>query len=159
MSEKNASDAASKLRDEKLPQFIYKRNCKRFEIDWSGFDGLSLETHESYFKEFVTEFYRMMLRLIDKGSKNVDKSELGILKYELQVLAQPNPNHLKTDTYVQGHLWILKDACDWFVGREEEVDAIKQYIQVWLCLKILCTTPAPHTGFLPAPVCAVRPAR
>ena len=47
--DKAATEMAVKLRDEKLPKSIYKRNCKRFEIDWSGFDGVSLESHSSYF--------------------------------------------------------------------------------------------------------------
>ena len=47
--DKNATELAVKLRDEKLPKAIYKRNMKRFEIDWSGFEGISLESHSSYF--------------------------------------------------------------------------------------------------------------
>ena len=47
--DKAATEMAVKLRDEKLPRSIYKRNCKRFEIDWSGFEGVSLESHSSYF--------------------------------------------------------------------------------------------------------------
>ena len=52
-----------------------------------------------------------MLRLIDRSSKKVERSELGELKYELQ-----------------RHLWILKEACAWFVGRVSEIDQVKQYI-------------------------------
>ena len=59
----------------------------------------------------MTEFYKIMLRLIDRSSKKVAASELSILKYELQC-----------------HLWILKEACDWFVGREKEIEEIKDYI-------------------------------
>ena len=47
--DKNATELAVKLRDEKLPKAIYKRNMKRFEIDWSGMDGVNLETHKKYF--------------------------------------------------------------------------------------------------------------
>lgn len=61
--------------------------------------------------DFVTEFYKIMLRLIDRSSKKVERSELGELKYELQC-----------------HLWILKEACAWFVGRVPEIDRVKQYI-------------------------------
>ena len=32
----------------------------------------------------MTEFYKMMLRLIDRGAKKVVRSELNLLKYELQ---------------------------------------------------------------------------
>ena len=121
--DKAATEMAVKLRDEKLPKSIYKRNCKRFEIDWSGFEGISLETHSSYFTglscccssgqhweilEFVTEFYKMMLRLIERGARRVASSELNLLKYELQ-----------------GHLWILKEASDWFCGKEEEMETIR----------------------------------
>ena len=59
----------------------------------------------------MTEFYKMMLRLIERGAKRVASSELNLLKYELQ-----------------GHLWILKEACDWFCGKEEEVETIRSYI-------------------------------
>ena len=44
-----------------------------------------------YFSDFVTEFYKIMLRLIDRNSKRVATSELSVLKYELQC-----------------HLWIMK---------------------------------------------------
>ena len=47
--DKNAAELAVKLRDERLTKAIYKRNLKRFEIDWSGIDGLNLETHSKYF--------------------------------------------------------------------------------------------------------------
>ena len=40
----------------------------------------------------MTEFYKMMLRLIDRGAKQVASSELNMVKYELQ-----------------GHLWIMKE--------------------------------------------------
>ena len=43
--------------------------------------------------EFVTEFYKIMLRLIDRGAKRVASSELNLLKYELQ-----------------GHLWTMREA-------------------------------------------------
>ena len=127
--DKNAGELAIKLRDEKLQKAIYKRNSKRFEIDWSGMDGISLETHSKYFNgktlclsgwtyllnifslDFVTEFYKIMLRLIDRSAKKVERSELGMLKYELHC-----------------HLWILSEACSWFVGRSSEVDRVKQYI-------------------------------
>ena len=59
----------------------------------------------------MTEFYKMMLRLIDRGAKKVVRSELNLLKYELQ-----------------GHLWTLKEASDWFCGKEQEVESIRQYI-------------------------------
>ena len=29
---------------------------------------------------------------------------------------------------LQGHLWILKEASDWFCGKEEEVEATRRYI-------------------------------
>ena len=109
--DKSATELAVKLRDEKLVKAIYKRNLKRFEIDWSGMEGISLESHQKYFTDFVTEFYKIMIRLIDRSSKKVARSELGVLKYELQ-----------------SHLWIMKVACDWFVGREKEISNIKQYI-------------------------------
>ena len=33
----------------------------------------------------MTEFYKMMIRLVDRSSKKVARSELSVLKYELQV--------------------------------------------------------------------------
>ena len=41
----------------------------------------------------MTEFYKIMLRLIDRGAKRVASSELNLLKYELQ-----------------GHLWTMREA-------------------------------------------------
>ena len=126
--DKNATELAGKLRDEKLQAAIYKRNFKKFEIDWTGIDGISLETHSKYFNgmlltfdknifyhktpaDFVTEFYKVMLRLIDRSSKKVATSELSVLKYELQ-----------------RHLWTLSEAAAWFVGRQQEVATVRRYI-------------------------------
>ena len=120
-----------KLRESIEDHFVnqLRHHSKRFEIDWSGMDGISLETHSKYFNgktlclsgwtylfnissiDFVTEFYKIMLRLIDRSAKKVERSELGMLKYELHC-----------------HLWILSEACSWFVGRSSEVDRVKQYI-------------------------------
>mgnify|MGYP001406718865 CR=1 FL=1 len=72
---------------------------------------MSLPLLNRKYLDFVTEFYKIMLRLIDRSSKKVERSELGELKYELQC-----------------HLWILKEACAWFVGRVPEIDQVKQYI-------------------------------
>ena len=47
--DKAATELAVKLRDEKLPLSIYKRNMKRFEVDWSGMEGIGLESHKQYF--------------------------------------------------------------------------------------------------------------
>ena len=47
-------------------------------------DPLSQFSSISTNSEFVTEFYKMMLRLIDRGAKKVVRSELNLLKYELQ---------------------------------------------------------------------------
>jgi hypothetical protein len=109
--DQSASDRVNHLRDEKLVQTIYKRNFKNFRLMWSGREGLSLQTHDQYIREFVNEFYKNIIRLADRGSKKLDQSELGVLKLELH-----------------GHLWLLKQAADWFVGREKEVEQIQSYI-------------------------------
>ena len=59
----------------------------------------------------MTEFYKVMLRLIDRSSKKVATSELSVLKYELQ-----------------RHLWTLSEAAAWFVGRQQEVATVRRYI-------------------------------
>ena len=109
--DQSASDCVNHLRDEKLVKTIYKRNVKNFRLMWSGREGLSLQTHDQYIREFVNDFYKNIIRLADRGSKKLDQSELGVLKLELQ-----------------GHLWLLKQAADWFVGREKEVEEIQSYI-------------------------------
>ena len=106
-----ATDTVTQLREEKLVKAIYKRNLKSFRLVWTGQDGLTLDTHDKYIREFVQDFYKSVIRLADRGSKKLDTSELGVLKLELQ-----------------GHLWRLKEAADWFVGREQELEQLQSYI-------------------------------
>ena len=75
----------------------------------------------------MTEFYKMMIRLIDRSSKKVARSELSVLKYELQVAIIFDQDH-RESLPLQSHLWIMKEACDWFVGRNTEINIIHQYI-------------------------------
>jgi hypothetical protein len=109
--DQQGTDSATNLREEKLVSTIYKRNLKSYRLNWMGREGLSLETHDVYIREFVNDFYKAVIRLADRGAKKLDQTEMGLLRLELH-----------------GHLWRLKEAADWFVGREQEVEQLKSYI-------------------------------
>lgn len=42
-------------------------------MEWTGKEGLDVETHSSYIKDFCDHFYKSILRLVDDAVKKNDE--------------------------------------------------------------------------------------
>lgn len=80
-------------------------------IEWIGREGLDPETHGEYLQEFVTHFYRNMVKLIDRAMKKEDSSAQG------QII-----------TEILQHLHACNNSVKVFFGREDNLVRIKRYM-------------------------------
>ena len=55
------------LRDTLLPEKIAESNVGRFEVEWSGREGLDKETHTEYLTEFCENFHSRITELVDRA--------------------------------------------------------------------------------------------
>jgi len=46
----------------------------RYSVDWQGPEGLSTATHQPYLDQLVKDFNRAIIKLIERGIKNLDQS-------------------------------------------------------------------------------------
>ncbi|XP_065565326.1 NACHT and WD repeat domain-containing protein 2-like isoform X3 [Artemia franciscana] len=99
------------LRDERVPNRIELTNYKKYTIDWIGRDGLAADTHEEYIQDFITHFYKSMIRLIDRAMRKEDSSPQG------QIV-----------TEILQHLHACNNSVRVFHGREDIVERVKCYV-------------------------------
>ena len=86
---------------------------RRFEVEWIGKDGLGADTHAEYLTEFVNHFYKSVLKLIDRAMRKE------ILRSEDRALLE-----------ILSHLHTAIASANGFLGREEEIQVVMQYLQV-----------------------------
>ncbi|XP_013421183.1 NACHT and WD repeat domain-containing protein 2 [Lingula anatina] len=99
------------LRDEKIPKKLPASNIARFEVEWSGKEGIDKEAHAEYLKEFCEHYFNDIIRLVDQA---MDRHE------------QLTSDSVYSD--VLQHLHACETFCKVFQGREETVEKIHQYI-------------------------------
>ena len=49
--------------------------CCRYDPDWIGTAGLSGETHQYYLNQFVKDFYKGIVKQIERGTAKLDNTE------------------------------------------------------------------------------------
>lgn len=66
------------------------QNCRkynnisfRYTVEWIGREGLDPETHGDYLQNFVTHFYRNIIKLVDRAMKKEDSSAQGQIITEI----------------------------------------------------------------------------
>ena len=99
------------LRDEKLPKKLVEENISRFDVEWSGKEGIDRETHLEYLNQFCQHFQLSILRLVDRAV--VEDQKLSSDPVYREILQ---------------HLHACKNFCKIFQGREEVMGRIKGYI-------------------------------
>ena len=110
--DKEAATLLSVLRDELLPGSLDAANIARFGVEWSGNDGLGVDTHGEYISKFCKKFYEDVLDLVDRAvEKNTRLANDRLFSEVLQ------------------HLHACRSSCKIFQGREEVVDRIRRYIR------------------------------
>ncbi|XP_064648000.1 NACHT and WD repeat domain-containing protein 2-like [Lineus longissimus] len=114
-SGRNLDDEASKflksLRDERLPKKLPESNCVKFDVEWSGREGIEPGTHQEYLATFCKEFHDRIVNLVDRAVK----------KHE-----QLSSDTVFTETLQ--HLHACEKFVSMFQGREDVVEKVHQYI-------------------------------
>lgn len=106
-----ASKLLGNLRDERLPNKIESTNMMKYTVEWIGREGLDNETHEEYLNNFISHFYKNIIKLVDRAMRKEDSSAQG------QIV-----------TEILQHLHACNNADKVFYGREEELCRIKSYM-------------------------------
>ncbi|XP_058799223.1 NACHT and WD repeat domain-containing protein 2 isoform X2 [Phymastichus coffea] len=106
-----ASKLLSDLRDTRVPNKIEDSNFQKYVIEWIGREGLDPETHGEYLQEFVTHFYRNIVKLVDRAMKKEDSSAQG------QII-----------TEILQHLHACNNSVKVFFGREDNLVRIRRYM-------------------------------
>lgn len=99
------------LRDDKLPKKLPSENIARFDVDWSGKDGIDKEAHAEYLKSFTAHYEHNIKRLIDNAmAKDEEFANDSVYADILQ------------------HLHACNTFCTMFEGREEVLEKLQDYI-------------------------------
>ena len=48
-------------------------SCFRFSVNWTGKEGLDIDTHKDYIKDFCNHFDKSIKRLVDNAVKKNDE--------------------------------------------------------------------------------------
>lgn len=99
------------LRDEKLPKKLPDSNIARFTVEWSGKEGIDMESHSEYIKEFTSHFHRSIIDLVERAMTQHEK------------LSQ-DPVY----TEVLQHSHACVNFCKVFQGREDIIEKMKAYV-------------------------------
>ena len=87
--------------------------CRRQEINWIGREGLSEDTHKTYLSDFITHFYKNVVKLIDRAMKK----------------EQTTSANSKLAAEILFHLHSCVRARQVFLGREQELGRLRAYVQ------------------------------
>ena len=87
--------------------------CKRSEVNWVGREGLNADTHKTYLLDFVSHFYKNVVKLIDRAMKK-EISNSSSTKVALEILF---------------HLHECNRSRRIFLGREQELGRLRAYLQ------------------------------
>jgi hypothetical protein len=99
------------LRDVRVPARIEESNFQRYTIEWIGKEGLAEETHQEYLDQFISHFYKNMVKLIDRAMRKEDSSPQG------QIV-----------TEILQHLHACNNSVKIFYGREDTLELIEKYM-------------------------------
>ena len=113
--DQEAVDLLSHYRDELAMKKMEQEGgiYRRAEISWIGREGLSEDTHKTYLSDFVTHFYKNVVKLIDRAMKK-EMATSANTKLALEILH---------------HLHACKKSCEVFLGREQELGVLRAYIE------------------------------
>jgi hypothetical protein len=63
---------------------------RRYNVDWQGPEGLSTATHQPYLDQLIRDFNRAMLKLIERGIRNLDLSPQVVWEHLYTPLERPS---------------------------------------------------------------------
>eukprot|EP00095_Tigriopus_kingsejongensis_P002552 maker-scaffold309_size213625-snap-gene-0.20 protein:Tk02552 transcript:maker-scaffold309_size213625-snap-gene-0.20-mRNA-1 annotation:"GI10101" len=83
--DKEAAKMMSELSELKIPEKLERSNWKNYEVEWIGLSGHSKEAYDKYMTTFIFDFYKSVIRLIDKAMKKIDSSLRGNMANEILI--------------------------------------------------------------------------
>ena len=99
------------LRDDILPTKLPEYNFARFKVEWSGKEGIDLDSHKEYLRDFCEHFYTSVTDQVERAVEQSRKLSSDSIYGE-----------------VLQHLHACASFCKTFQGREEVVNKIHDYI-------------------------------
>lgn len=99
------------LRDERVPSKLCAKNIRRSTVEWAGREGMDIQAHENYLKEFCKDFYSSITAMVDSAMRKYDKYRDESFSEILQ------------------HLYNGKIGAEMFFGRVEELLVARDYLQ------------------------------
>ena len=109
--DQEAQDLLSDLRDCRLVKKIHPDNIVKYKLDWSDNGGLNDENHYEYLVEFINHFYKNIVKLVRRAMRKEDSSAFG-----------------RIVTEILQHSHSCNTVSRIFLGREEELQTIKEYV-------------------------------
>ncbi|KAI1303164.1 NACHT and WD repeat domain-containing protein 2 [Halotydeus destructor] len=106
-----AADLLSDLRDKRVFEKIVPSNIVKYKINWSDEGGLNANDHFDYLQEFTNHFYKYIVKLVRRAMRKEDQSAFG-----------------KIVTEILQHSHTCGNVSRLFLGREDELQTIKEYI-------------------------------
>jgi hypothetical protein len=71
----------------------------RCTIEWIGREGLDPDTHGEYLQNFITHFYRNIVKLVDRAMKKEDSSPQGQIITEILQHLHACNNSVKVSSF------------------------------------------------------------
>ncbi|CAG2108893.1 unnamed protein product [Medioppia subpectinata] len=110
--DREAQTLLNHLRDTRLIAKIFAPNLVKFTVDWNPKQGLDIEQHFEYLKEFCEHFYNNITKLVRKAMRREDRSPFGSLFNE-----------------ILHHLHSCNHSVQVFEGRHKQLHTIENYIK------------------------------
>ncbi|ULT89955.1 hypothetical protein L3Y34_008385 [Caenorhabditis briggsae] len=105
-----AQKLLANLRDERVPAKLAMQNIRRSTVEWVGRDGIDVQYHAEYIRQFCSDFYNSITTMVDNAMAKHEK-------YRDQLF-----------TEVLTHLTTGSTVSDMFFGRDEQLNCAKQYV-------------------------------
>ncbi|CAB3397348.1 unnamed protein product [Caenorhabditis bovis] len=105
-----AQKLLANLRDERVPAKLAATNIKRSTIEWVGRDGINVQYHAEYVRQFCSDFYTSITQMVDNAMEKHARFRDPLFSEVL--------THLNTSMSVS----------KMFFGRDEQLEYAKQYL-------------------------------
>ncbi|CAI5452798.1 unnamed protein product [Caenorhabditis angaria] len=98
------------LRDERVPAKLIGTNIRRSTVEWVGRDGIDVQYHAEYIRQFCADFYRSITQMVDNAMEKHARFR--------------DPLFTEVLTHLTTGLTVSK----MFFGRDEQLQMAKGYI-------------------------------
>uniref|UniRef100_A0A8R1E377 NACHT domain-containing protein n=2 Tax=Caenorhabditis japonica TaxID=281687 RepID=A0A8R1E377_CAEJA len=105
-----AQKLLSSLRDERVPAKLSIQNIRRSTVEWIGRDGIDVQYHAEYIRQFCSDFYKSITTMVDNAMEKH-------ARFRDQLF-----------TEVLTHLTTGKTVSNMFFGRDLQLECAREYI-------------------------------